>query len=104
MVSQKSLRELFDYCPERGRLIRRISVGRELSGKVAGSDSSYGGHRAIRINYKNYSERQCVWIWHYGTSNVPLQIGTRNKDPLDNRIENLYAKSKKTLPSPKDSV
>jgi hypothetical protein len=93
MKSQR-IKELFDYDPVRGRLIRKISRGNQFSGEIAGSESKQGGHRSIRVDYKHITERRAIWMWHYGDDNVPTLIGTYTRIPDDNRIENLYAKNR----------
>jgi len=92
MVSQERLRELFDYCPERGRLIRKHDTRQHKAGNDAGFSVTEFGYRVIQIGGKRYSERRCIWAWHYGDS-IPSMVGTKNKLVDDHRIENLFVKS-----------
>lgn len=94
--TQEELKAMFNYCPNSGRLIRKVQAGRYPPGSISGHESTATGHRAIRIGKHNYSERRCVWIYHHGGENMPNQIGARNRLVDDNRIENLYAKGRTT--------
>lgn len=93
MLTQERLRELFTYCEKTGRLVRKVSVGKYRRGDITGHQNNYSGHRAVKVGNKNYSERRCIWIYHYGEENVPKQIGVKNRVVDDSRIENLYAKT-----------
>ena len=90
MIRQGKLKELFKYEKSSGRLIRKVRVNNmQPAGSLAGSLDK-DGHRIIKIEGKNYTARQCVWIYHNGTRDLPHQIGVKNGIKHDDRIENLY--------------
>jgi hypothetical protein len=78
MITQKRLHELFVY--EDGNLIR--------NGKIAGSVNKRG-YRVICVDYKIYKAHRLVFLYHYGY--LPKQIDHVDKNPANNRIENLRA-------------
>jgi hypothetical protein len=47
------------------------------------------GYRKGMIHKKTYREHRLIWIWHNGDISDNLQIDHINRNPLDNRIENL---------------
>lgn len=78
MVTQKRLHELFVY--KDGYLIR--------NGKIAGSVSKRG-YRCICVDNKIYKAHRLVYLYHHGY--LPDQIDHVDKNPDNNRIENLRA-------------
>lgn len=87
MPTVERLKELFDYCPITGNMIRKITVaGNAVKGTIAGRFSDTG-YRTIDVNYKRYKAHHIVWLWH-GNEAVEM-LDHINRDPLDNRIENL---------------
>jgi len=78
------IRELFDY--DDGNLIWRINKGRSKKGTVAGSKDSKG-YFQIKLNQKVYRLHRIVWLWH--GKELPEQIDHIDRNPLNNRIENL---------------
>jgi HNH endonuclease len=78
------IKELFDY--DDGNLIWRINKGRSKKGTVAGSKDSKG-YFQIKLNQKVYRLHRIVWLWH--GKELPEQIDHIDRNPLNNRIENL---------------
>lgn len=87
---RERLRELFDYCDERGRLVRRVRVGAQAAGTVAGySSPANRGYRVIGVDGRRFYEHRLVWAWHHDQS--PPQVDHIDNDPANNRVENLRA-------------
>jgi hypothetical protein len=89
-LTQAELRRMFDY-REDGQLIFRSDLGWAYTkhfGKVAGHINK-NGYRSIRVNKRLYLAHHLVWLWH--TGNWPSYYGMDhiNRDPGDNRIQNL---------------
>ena len=85
MISQDRVKELFDY--KDGKLFWKIyKSSRAQIGDRAGCLSK-DGYRRIRIDGKDYLEHRIIWSLHYGY--FPKEIDHINRDPSDNRIENL---------------
>jgi len=80
------LHELFDY--DNGQLIWKINRrGNKVKGNVAGYKTPYG-YVAIRINKKLYLAHRLIYIYFKGSTNGKY-IDHINRNPNDNRIENL---------------
>ena len=84
-LDQSELREWFDYDPA-GFLIRRkkASIGTRV-GQVAGCFRR--GYMQIKFQGSTCQGHRMIWVWHHGTN--PENIDHINRDPSDNRIENL---------------
>ena len=89
-MNQKYLRDIFDYHPS-GRLIHKkrrpgCTVGKMVEGSVRKD-----GRRRIDIlrdgKRKSYLHYRLIYLWHHGY--LPEQIDHINRDPSDDRIENL---------------
>lgn len=89
----EQIRELFDYDPERGCLVRKVKRGQCFNvGDVAGSLFP-SGYYYIEIDGKSYSTHRLIWLWHNGYWSEN-QIDHVDQDKLNNRIENLREVSK----------
>ena len=84
-ITYERVRDLFKY--ENGELIWRKSKGAAKKNTIAGCISPE--HRKhIRIDTKLYLAHRLIWLYHYGY--LPEnEIDHINKNPLDNRLENL---------------
>lgn len=96
MVTQKQLRELFDY-REDGNLVRRVAVrgpGGQV-GRAIGSMSNGGKMRPekrymiTKIAGEHYYVHKLIYLYHHGY--MPDQVDHINRNSLDNRIENMRA-------------
>lgn len=90
MISAARLRELFDYEPETGQLVRKVS-GRGVKAGVAGSirldKDNPLGRRFISADGRKYRASHLVWVWH-GNS-LPERLDHIDRNTLNDRIENL---------------
>ena len=85
------LNRYLDFVPETGDLVWRENFAPcARKGAVAGTITKLG-YRSIRLNRKNLSAHRIVWcLWH-GAMPPNVEIDHINRNPLDNRIENLRA-------------
>lgn len=87
MITQEQVVELFDY-REDGVFIRKTKPSfRVKIGAQAGVKDSYG-YIYVMIGGKNYKVHRLVWLYHYGYM-PENNIDHINRNPSDNRIENL---------------
>lgn len=83
------LHELFRLDPERGLLIRKISVSsRAQSGEIAGSLHKASGYRFVNVDSVKYREHVLIWYMLYGEW-LPRQIDHEDRDRGNNRPLNL---------------
>ncbi len=83
--SQELLREMFDYDPQTGRLMRRIlrtNAKRGLSSKA-------NGYFVVRIANQQWYVHRLIWVFVNGPIPREMQIDHINRDRSDNRIFNL---------------
>ena len=86
-ITQKQVKELFDYDSTNGGLIWK-KANKNLIGKKAGSQEKEHGYKRICISGQTYREHHVVWLWHYGKlPNCIIDHINQKRD--DNRIENL---------------
>ena len=87
--SQEFLQEMFKY--QDGMLFYKKSPPRtNLVNKRAGAKSS-GSYRQVMIGKKRFLEHRLIWILLNGTIEDSLVIDHIDRDPSNNRIENLRA-------------
>jgi hypothetical protein len=92
-ISQDVVREVFHYNAEIGELVWRTHSknGRRAPknvGKVAGH-VGLSGYRLIGFQYKTYSAHRLIWIYFNGSIPDDRVVDHINRNPRDNRIENL---------------
>lgn len=87
------LHELFQYEPDTGKLIWRVS---RRGGVKAGMEVGYirtlpSGHRyrCVGINGQMYYAHRVIWAMHHGECSLNLEIDHINGEGSDNRIINL---------------
>lgn len=87
MLTTERLRELFDYRCDTGELVRKIALSRSSKvGEVAGFVGT-NGYLYAAVDSKTYPLHRMIWKWH-GFEDVCF-LDHVNRDPSDNRIENL---------------
>jgi len=79
-------RELFDY--RDGKLYWRVSLGSRIIGQEAGCLRPTG-YFVVRYDYKLKLLHRVIWAYHYGEIEEGVLVDHINRDPLDNRVENL---------------
>lgn len=88
IITQKELKEIFDYDPDSGNFIQRTRTSNRMKiGDVAGS-LRLDGYRGIMIGGKLYFAHRLAWLYVHGEW-PPEQIDHRNGSRADNRIANL---------------
>lgn len=92
MITTDLVRELFDY--RDGNLYwRERSNAKVEAGKAAGTINA-SGYVVVTIKGKKIHAHRLIWLWH--GQDLPEQIDHINRNPLDNRIENLRAADYRT--------
>lgn len=88
MLTQLRVRELFNYNPITGHLVRKITTSNNgLQGSIVGSRNTLGYLR-VSINNISYYVHRVIWLWCYGY--MPEHILDHiNRNPADNRLTNL---------------
>ena len=86
-LTQERVRELFDYRPKDGALVRRVKTSsRATVGSIAGCPSK--GYLQLVVDGKTYTVHRLIWMWHYGY--MPENaIDHIDKNTINNKIENL---------------
>lgn len=99
-IPQSRVRELFDYDPETGIMVRKINVhsGRGSSigggkiqaraGEIVGSENPSTGYLYVRVDGSVRFLHRIVWLWYHGYM-PETDIDHINRIKTDNRIENL---------------
>jgi len=85
-VNTETLQSLFDY--SNGNLIWKVNKGRSKKGTIAGSRDTKG-YMQLKLNQKVYRLHRLIWLWH--GKELPEQIDHIDRNPLNNKIENLRA-------------
>ena len=84
MITQSRLIELFDY--QDGRLVRKVKCGRMPAGSIAGYKAQ-NGYVIVRVDNAYHLLHRLIFLMHKGV--LPSNIDHINRNPSDNRIENL---------------
>lgn len=93
VISQSRLKELFDYHQD-GYFIEKTNRGRNCAtklGTILTVKNHTSGRFKITIDGGYYFYHRMVFLWHYGF--LPKILDHKNRNPVDNRIENLRAAS-----------
>lgn len=83
-ITQELLREMFDYDPEKGMLIWKVPP---VGWRKPRADVEK--RRVLQINVQKYKMSRMIWIWHFGPIPAGMEIDHRDRNPFDDRIENL---------------
>ena len=93
MISYKRVRELFDYNPETGVVVRRLTTSpRAMSGMVVGC-LDHRGYLLVNIDRRLYKLHRVVWLWMTG-SWPEGDIDHCDRDSSNNRWGNLRDSTK----------
>lgn len=84
MITQKEVKELFDYVD--GKLISKNEKSKRF-GQDAGALRKKTGYVYVYAKRKTYSAHRIVFLWHHGY--FPEYVDHINRIKHDNRIENL---------------
>ena len=88
ILTQARLRELFDYDPETGVFVRKLSRGGKAMLGAAVGNYAGGGYLKVSICKRNEYLHRLAWLFIYGSSPVGV-IDHINGKKDDNRIANL---------------
>lgn len=87
MVTQKRLKELYYY--KNGNLLRTVKRGRHEKDTVAGSRHDKRGYFKLWVDGKFYYLHRLIYLYHHGY--LPNEIDHIDRNPSNNKIENLRA-------------
>lgn len=82
--TQDRIKEVYVY--DDGRLTRRVPYP---SGRQRRDESPSSGRRFLCIDGKAYGEHRLIYIYHYGEIPAGMVIDHIDRNPENNRIENL---------------
>ena len=88
--AQEYFKEIFDY--DDGKLFWRKKIAPNTK---VGAEAGYvipNGRRYVGVNGKRWLVHRVIWIMHYGE--CPEYLDHIDRDPSNNRIENLRAATK----------
>jgi len=85
MITQKRVKELFDYDDASGNLIFKESRGSVKKGKIAGTNKD--GYLVVRVDKVLYRVHRLIWLYTQGY--MPNVIDHINHNKKDNRLNNL---------------
>ncbi|EBS3195846.1 HNH endonuclease [Salmonella enterica subsp. enterica serovar Virchow] len=86
MITQERLKELFDYSPETGEFIRKVSRGNQKAGSIVTRKDS-NGYIIIGIDGRDYKAHRMAFLFMKNT--LPEKVDHVNRIPFDNRWCNL---------------
>jgi len=88
MLTAEEARRLFDYDPDTGRLIWRVTLcNRAVSGRVA-STKNDSGYLMVKVQGRAYRQHRVAWLIMTGSWPAE-EIDHINGDRSDNRLCNL---------------
>lgn len=87
-LEQSRLKELFDYDPETGKLVRKVSSYRKNNAGSEVTTTDSNGYYQVMVDGWTRMVHRVVWCWFYGYDSEN-QIDHINRVKNDNRISNL---------------
>ena len=85
-MTTEEARELFDY--KDGFLYwKKSGSGRKLGQPIGCTDTK--GYAVCRVKNKQWKLHRLIWIWHGNVLEPGKQIDHIDRNPLNNKIENL---------------
>ena len=85
----EELQKILSYDPETGVFTWKVRPSKSIvEGSVAGSVDSTG-YRKIRLKKKAWLAHRLAWLFGTGKDPGDLTVDHINRDPLDNRLQNL---------------
>lgn len=91
LPSQETINQLFRYDASTGLLYRKIARGGQCKNQaITGNDGR--GYVAVKIDSKTYKAHRIIWKMHHNTE--PEEIDHIDRNPQNNRIENLRGVTK----------
>jgi len=88
MLTQERLKELLDYDPATGRFTRKVRTSNRINvGDEAGTIHDKHGYIAISVDDVIYLAHHLAWLYVHGY--LPDALDHKNREPSDNRIDNL---------------
>ena len=88
LPSQARLRELLDYDPLTGGLVRKANSHRsDLVGRPAGTKAP--GYIRVAVDGKGYAAHRLIWVWMTGEDPGELEVDHKDCDRQNNRWDNL---------------
>ncbi len=91
-MNKELARQLFSYSD--GHLVwlsrpNDLPWTSRYAGKMAGGKPKGRGYVYVRYSGKFHAVHRVIWAWHNGEIPAGTEIDHANRNPLDNRIENL---------------
>ncbi len=91
-LTQARVRELFDYDPASGALVRKITVSHNAKAGTPATTKAWNNYLVIRVDGRLYRVHHIIWLMVYGY--LPKELDHINGDRSDNRGANLREASR----------
>ena len=87
-INIQQIQELLIYSSSTGEFVWKAKAPKKVRGKAAGTVDC-NGYLVITIKGKKYKAARLAWALHYGKDPNEKAVDHINRNPLDNRINNL---------------